>query len=80
MTRADEWHIKVSQQTRRRYKANAALHGLTLGDNLERLLDQDELMAVRAAAGLRMDGESIQEQSGTKTSPKAGNEAHSKNK
>ena len=43
MTRADEWHIKVSQQTKRRYKANAALHGLTLGDNLDRLLDQDEL-------------------------------------
>ena len=39
MTRADEWHIKVDVETKRRLKAYAALHGLTIGQALKALLD-----------------------------------------
>lgn len=79
MTRADEWHIKVHMETRRRFKAYAALEGLTLDQALSQLLDDvGETVRNRGggaaprttegragAAGLRVDSRGRQEQSGT---------------
>ena len=38
-SRADEWHIKIDVETRRRLKVYAAMKGLTLAQALKQLLD-----------------------------------------
>ena len=38
--RADEWHVVVPPETRKRLKAFAALNGLTIGKAIELLLSR----------------------------------------